>query len=391
MKNGKIKIAIVSTLNASDIHAWSGTIYNFSQALKACGAELYFIDNLAKKRRKLLRRFEKIYQRIISIFLKKRHFNGILPSTLKFYAREIEKKLVPDTDIILCMTSRGINYVKSNKPKMYYSDGVSAGLFDCTPSFSNLTKKSIANLNNLEQTALNNCDMVIFSSDWAKDCALKYYKCNSDKIKVVPFGANIECNRIKNDIEKIIQSKEKDICRLLFVGRGWEVKGVSIALETARALHEKGVKVHLDIVGIKDCPVELPGYVENHGFIPKSTEDGKRKIDSLYEKAHFFILPTRSESFGIVFCEAASFGLPSLATRIGGVPNAVLDNKSGKLFDFSDNGEKYAGYIQAMIADFENYKKLCFSSFEQYEASLNWTAASKTVLKHIKELLDKKV
>ena len=127
-----------------------------------------------------------------------------------------------------------------------------------------------------------------------------------------------------------------------------------------------------------------------HGYLSKSTEEGRRKINELYKNAHFFVLPTQNECYGIVFCEASSFGLPSLAPKTGGVPSVVIDGKNGKLFELSDGGEKYAEYIETMLADYESYKKLCISSFEEYETRLNWKVAGETIIGHIEELLTKR-
>jgi glycosyltransferase involved in cell wall biosynthesis len=205
-------------------------------------------------------------------------------------------------------------------------------------------------------------------------------------VKVVPFGANMEIFRTKDEVVKLINSMQINNCNLLFIGVNWERKGGNIALETTKILHKKGIDVHLDFVGIKDCPVEFPDYVTNHGFISKSTEEGKRKLNDLFEKASFFILPTLNDCFGIVFCEASSYGIPSLATNTGGVPSAVINDVNGKLFELSDNAEKYAEYIEKTLADFENYKKLCTSSFEEYENRLNWDIAGKKIIELINEL-----
>ncbi|MCL2440281.1 MAG: glycosyltransferase family 4 protein [Treponema sp.] len=375
-----MKIAFVSRQSIYDIHAWSGSVYSISKALKKKDIELYFIDNLDEKRNRIMIKLERLYAKITRKLFKKEHYYGVFPITLKYLSCLIKKQLTKDTDIIFGITSEVIAYLKTEIPKILFADSVFAGKFEYYKSCTNLSNRIKKYLNTLEKNALDNCDKALFTSDWAKDGAIKYYNCDPDKIKVVPFGANIECNRKIIDIEKIIENKKENECNLLFIGVEWERKGAAIALETADVLHNKGINVHLDIVGIRSCPVELPDYVTNHGFISKSTEVGNELLDNLFKRSHFFILPTRAECFGVVWSEASSFGLPSLATNTGGVPTAVFDGLNGKLFELSDRGEVYAKYIQTMLSDFNEYKKLCFSSFVEYEKRLNWNTISDNII-----------
>jgi glycosyltransferase involved in cell wall biosynthesis len=309
----------------------------------------------------------------------------------KYYAKHIEKHLQPDTDVIFTHSAVMLAYLKTDKIKVLYSDSNFHDVLDYYSMFSGFSPKQKELGDQIEQDAINNCDLVLYSSDWAANGAKNNYKIiNPDKIKVIPFGANIESSRTKDDIVKIVENKNQNDCNLLFIGVDWERKGGNIALDVAKKLYEKGIKVHLDILGIKNFSVELPDYVKNHGFVSKSDDAGRKKIDSLFEKAHFFILPTRADCTPIVFCECSSFGLPIISTNTGGVASCVSENKNGKLFELSDNSEKYVEYIQKTLADFETYKKLCLTSFEQYETRLNWKVAGDKIFEYLRELEQKK-
>ena len=54
--------------------------------------------------------------------------------------------------------------------------------------------------NELEQSALSRCTLAIFSSEWAANTAVQNYDVHPDKVRVVPFGANLDCNRSLKDI-----------------------------------------------------------------------------------------------------------------------------------------------------------------------------------------------
>jgi glycosyltransferase involved in cell wall biosynthesis len=66
----------------------------------------------------------------------------------------------------------------------------------------------------------------------------------------------------------------------------------------------------------------------------------------LYAASDVFCLPSRLEGFGLVYVEAAMHGVPSVATRVGGIPDAVVDGESGVLVDVDDVGAVQAALIE---------------------------------------------
>jgi len=204
------------------------------------------------------------------------------------------------------------------------------------------------------------------------------YDVDPDKVKVVPYGANLFAGLNEADIRRLVKNKDYGICKLLFVGVDWIRKGGEIALRTARLLNERGLRAELHIVGI-DSSHKFPEFVKSHGFISRKTEAGKERLHQLFSEAHFLIQPSRAENFGVVFAEASSFGLPSLATEVGGIPSAIRDNRNGKLFRLDQGAESYAEYIMECLASRERYQALAISSFREYRQRLNWSTAGESV------------
>ncbi|MDR0864806.1 MAG: glycosyltransferase family 4 protein [Candidatus Symbiothrix sp.] len=379
----QLKISYVTPYDASDVHNWSGTGYYIAQALIRQQVQLEYVGNLPFE-------FESSF---LSRLRRKYYTNysskGFMPeresSVAKGYANAILQRVSLDTDVVFSSGSIPIAFLKTNKKKVFYTDATFASMVNYYPDFTNLSGHTIRQGNWLEEKALKNCDLAIYSSNWAAESAINDYHIERDKVKVVPFGANLISSMSLDDIEKLLESKNRKECRLLFLGVDWERKGGDIALQVARYLHEHSIPVHLDIIGINH-PLELPVYATNHGFISKSTPEGEQKIKEFLSKAHFLLLPTREEAFGIVFCEASSFGLPSVTTKTGGVTTAVRDNVNGMTFALQASPEEYAVYIAHLFNDFNAYKKLAISSFKEYESRLNWDVAGKTIVNHIKEL-----
>lgn len=57
------------------------------------------------------------------------------------------------------------------------------------------------------------------------------------------------------------------------------------------------------------------------------------RIDDVLAAADVFALPSLLEGFGLVYVEAAMYGVPSVATNVGGIPDAVVDNETGILVE----------------------------------------------------------
>src|ERR1700710_2061411 len=92
-----------------------------------------------------------------------------------------------------------------------------------------------------------------------------------------------------------------------------------------------------------DCEIHLLGSLANE------------QIRDIYGASDFFCLTGvpdasgRVEGFGLVYLEAAAGGLPSVATAIGGVPDAVLSDETGLLAE--PEVESVAHAIAEMIED----------------------------------------
>ena len=73
----------------------------------------------------------------------------------------------------------------------------------------------------------------------------------------------------------------------------------------------------------------LDGAVRFHGELPKE------EVARMMAAADLFVLPSLHETFGCVLIEAMASGVPSVATRVGGVPE-VLPPEAGPLVPAGD-------------------------------------------------------
>ena len=302
------------------------------------------------------------------------------------YAKHISQLIEhSNVDVIFSPGTIPIAYLRSNLPVVFWTDATFAGMIDFYPETANLCSETMLDGNFLEQEALNNCSLAIYSSDWAADSAKSNYQTIESKIQVVPFGANMDCDRTLDDIKAIALAKDFEKCNLLFLGVDWNRKGGDVAVAVAQQLHNRGVNVELSVVGCIP-PKDTPSFVKNYGFISKKSNEGLVLLRQLFCDSHFLILPSRAECLGVVFAEASSYGLPSLGTQVGGIPTVIEDDVNGKTFPLDATPDHYCDYIQDLMRSKDGYYNLAQSSFKLYSSRLNWKVAGGMVYHLIENL-----
>ena len=110
--------------------------------------------------------------------------------------------------------------------------------------------------------------------------------------------------------------------------------------------------------------------------------DGERS--ALLQKADLFAMPCRAvgdsvEGFGIVYIEAAMQGVASLAGRVGGASDAVLDGRTGMLCDGDDENDIYLS-IKKMLADSAALKSMGQQAQHRAQTELQWEQIAQKLL-----------
>lgn len=378
-----MKIAYVTDYDAEDIRKWSGTGYYIAQSLQDRDISLDYVGCLKEKNAL----FFKGKQFLYSSLAKKKYLRNREPFILKHYARQVGNKLSKrNSDIVFSPGTIPIAYLECEQPIVFWTDATFAGLVDFYEKYSNLCQETVNNGNNMEKLALKKCKLAIYSSEWAAKTALENYQVDQSKVKVVPFGANIECNRELEDIKSVVDSRPSNQCNLLFLGVDWFRKGGDTALEVAKELNKQGLITKLTVVGcqpIADKP--LPEFVSSLGFVSKTSTEGLQTINKLLFESHFLILPSIADCTPVVFSEANSFGVPCLTTNVGGIPTIIKDGLNGKTFTKEANIADYCTYISNLFSNYSDYKSLALSSFNEYQSRLNWSVAGQTVRKLLME------
>ncbi|MBW4555243.1 MAG: glycosyltransferase family 4 protein [Trichormus sp. ATA11-4-KO1] len=390
-----MKLAYITTYDVLNKSGWKkydmgnyGSNHYIFQTLVNQGIFIEQVGNFKKTYSWLTRSKWSFYRH----FYNKDYYRWAEPIIGKNYAKQIRQQLSNlNTDIILCTEGAApVAYLDYHKPMVLWLDTVLAALIDIYPYLSNICQETRRNIHLIEQLALDKCSLVIFSSEWSAEKATQIYKLNTNKVHVIPRGANLELqsNRTIEDISTLITSRGTDIYKLIFIGVDWNRKGGQIALEVSKELKERGFNNELTIIG--DIPKNIknvPDFVKTVGYINKSSNEGKKNFYNLLSDAHFLILPTQADVTPNVLIEANAFGVPCLTTDIAGIPTIIKDDVNGKTFPLNANIADYCDYIVNYLTDYRKYESLAIASFNEYITRLNWSIAGKTANQLFQELI----
>lgn len=195
------------------------------------------------------------------------------------------------------------------------------------------------------QMAFSVSDEVVFVSKSGMQSHRDYFQIPESK-----------CNIIYNGIstEKLDEGKNHAIStdrpyNITYIGRLSEIKGVDLLLQAASLLSERW-PIDVNIVGDGTDREHLENLC-NSLQIKDITHFHGQKMDitPYLKQATVFVYPSRcQEVFGISIVEAMAYGIPCIASDVGGIPEVIEDGVSGYLF-CSENVEDLTDKLERVL------------------------------------------
>jgi len=197
----------------------------------------------------------------------------------------------------------------------------------------------INNGNNVYEKLFLTGDMFLPISDYWKEKLIRL-GCNKKKIILHHMGINLEKFKFS---ERRKQPGEP--IKILTIGRLVEKKGHKYAIQAIAKIIKKYKNIEYIIAGdgpfrskLEDLILELgiKSYIKFLGAVEEN------EVLKLYQQSHIFILPSATASDGnqegipVVLMEAQVTGLPIISTYHTGIPEVVVDGKSGFLVPEGD-------------------------------------------------------
>jgi len=303
------------------------------------------------------------------------------------YAERIERQLdQTPVDVVVSAASIASTLVGKERRVVLWLDATFDNLIDFYPGFTGLTKRALDYGHTLERAALEGCALAVYSSRWAAERARAAYELPAERIATVAWGANLDGDRGDQEVAELISERGSAPCRLVFVGSDWKRKGGPIAAAVATDLNEAGVRTELAVIGCHPrIEPRARSYVRSLGYLDKRHKDEKQSFEQELGRADFLLLPTEADCTPLAIAEAASFGVPTLASAVGGIPEMVGDGDSGRLFRAGAGPEEYRDAVTELIRDRAAYRRLAESARDRYRSRLNWHTAAQQVETLIRE------
>lgn len=188
------------------------------------------------------------------------------------------------------------------------------------------------------------------------------------------------------DRTRINRSERRSI---LHIGKFEHKKSHDVLLPAFRLLLETIPDAFLVLIGsggpalgqvrrlITDLGLE--GRVEVHVDLPHA------ELPQFMDRADLFVLPSRSEPFGIVSLEAGAAGLPVVATRVGGIPELIEDGITGILVP-ADDVMELEHAIRDLLTDTAKADRLAQAWHETVIRKWSWERMCEQYLELVESL-----
>ncbi len=205
------------------------------------------------------------------------------------------------------------------------------------------------------------CADLMLASTGAEQTQLELlYGADAARIEIVPPGVDHDIFHPATPAQRRAERRSLgigDAPSLLFAGRIQPLKGADLAIDALdRLSHRDATLLLVGGPSGPDGPAELArlhelvarrGLIDRVRFVP-AQEHGE--LARYYRATDVCLVPSHSESFGLVALEAAACGTPVVAASVGGLCSLVDDGVSGYLID-SRNPDDYARPIDRLLAD----------------------------------------
>lgn len=235
----------------------------------------------------------------------------------------------------------------------------------------------------LGRKIMNEAERVVFLSKAYRDLTIN--KCVAEKDKenimkkslIIPNGVDdyyLENKRTEiKDISKPI--------KLIYVGRVDDLnKNVLTTIKACDLLIKKGNEIELTLVGRFESKI-FKKIIPKRDYIKYIGKTDKVGVREQLLKNDIFVMPSKRETFGLVYVEAMSQGLPVIYTKGQGFDTQFKEGEVGYHVQYNDAEE----IAETILKIAKNYKKMSENAIKKSE-EFNWEDISKIYIENYNQI-----
>ena len=243
-----------------------------------------------------------------------------------------------------------------------------------------------------EDQLVRQADRLIANTEDEAHQLREHYGACGDRISVIPPGVDLDVFTPGSRREALARiGLPADTELLLFVGRVQRLKAPDVLIRAAARLLEYDPSLRSRLVvgvvgglsgGGKREPGMLTDLAQALGVadvVRIEPPQSRERLADYYRAATVTVVPSYSESFGLVAVESQACGTPVLAARVGGLSTAVSDGVSGILIRGHDPAD-YAAELHRLITEPAWRAKLAMAA-PDHAATLSWSRTVDELLK----------
>ena len=254
----------------------------------------------------------------------------------------------------------------------------------------NMSSNDINYLTNFERKLVENATAVVPISDSIKKTFINKYQPSSE-VEYHKINAGIaywpkydvasgykELGTNLSYISEIIEDKKV----FLYMGRVELRKGIDVFLDAINVINSQNNMKDVifliagsDTIGIHGMIKERVSNPENIYYIGEVSDSEREK---LYSICDVVVFPSRYESFGLVPLEAFVHAKPVIASNAGAIPEVVIDNDSGLIFN-DGSAEDLASRIEQLIQKPDLYSKLSLGASKRVRELSSYQSAAQSI------------
>ncbi|MGO1538893.1 MAG: glycosyltransferase [Leucobacter sp.] len=218
-----------------------------------------------------------------------------------------------------------------------------------------------------ERRLAHEADLVIAVSEAEQATVLGRLEGDQDRVRVVPLGVDTELFRpcvSEECAERNDWLNRGGRPEVVVVGRLHPLKGFDLAIDAIATIPAARRPV-LRIVGAPppdgdEHARSLHETAARYGMLGTTAFDGALRRGELAERirvASLMLVPSHSETFGLVALEAAASGIPVIARDTGGLREAVIDGETGVLVS-GDDPQVWGDAVDTLLSDTERHERM---------------------------------